>query len=297
MTLHRREERGLGAVQSLTDLLLRQRAEDPLAGLYDAGDVQWWWKDEASLHSVRTWLWSDDTGTDVAWARVAERTGPNVAEGRTDADAGWLAKAREQVVADIVAALGGLPASSTHPVMTVTDERDEDISDRLAAVGFVRLPDQDYVQMWQQPATSPAEPSLPTGFRFDDDRFRSPGSPHHLAQRNGRDVIERLQEVSLYRADLDLCLRDVDGTVAAYCLCWLDVANGVGMFEPVRTEDGYQRRGLGRALLAEGTRRLMANGATTIKVAREADNAASAALYRRSGFADAVRNLAWRRIG
>lgn len=181
--------------------------------------------------------------------------------------------------------------------MTVSDERDEEFFDRLETLGFVRAPDQDFVQMWQQPTTSPAEPSLATGFRFDDDRFRTSGTSHHLAQRNGRQVAERLREVSLYRPDLDLCIRDANGTVAAYCLCWLDVANSVGMFEPVRTEDAYQRRGLGRALLAEGTRRLMANGATTIKVAREADNAASAALYRRSGFVDAFRNLAWRRIG
>lgn len=299
MTLYRREARGLGAVEALTALLLRQRAEGPLAGLYDAGDVQWWWKDEwkddASPQAVRTWLWSDDTGADVAWARVAEKGGLDAATGRIDADGGWLATAGEQVVAAVVAALGVLPARSTRPVWTVSDERDEELSDRLATIGFVRAPDQDFVQMWQQPATPPAALTLPIGFRFDDDRSRAPGRPHHLARRNGRDVAERLREVSLYRPDLDLCLRDADGTVAAYCLCWLDVANGVGLFEPVRTEDAYQRRGLGQALMAEGIRRLMERGARTIRVAREADNAASAALYRRSGFADAFRNLAWRR--
>ena len=295
MTLHRREERGLEAVEALTALLLRQRAEGPLAGLYDAGDIQWWWKDEASLHAVRTWLWSDDTGADVAWARAAEKGAPDAADGRIDADAGWLATARDQALTDVVAALGVLPARSTRPVWTVSDERDEELSDRLATIGFVRAPDNDFVQMWQQPATPPAAASLPTGFRFDDDRSRPPGRPHYLARRNGRDVAERLREVSLYRPDLDLCLRDADGTVAAYCLCWLDAANGVGLFEPVRTEDAYQRRGLGQALMAEGIRRLMDRGARTVRVTREADNPASAALYRRSGFTDAFRNLAWRR--
>lgn len=294
MVSHLREARGLEAVEALSALLLRQRAEGPLAGLYDAGDVQLWWKDEAKLHAVRTELWSDATGEDVAWMRVAEDTEPNAADGQITADFGWLAGIREHIATDVVEAVASLPARSTRPVVTVSDERDQELSDRLWDTGFIRTPDEDYFQMWQQPTTQPNEPALPPGFRFDD-RFRVSGEPHHLAQRNGHEVAERLREVSLYQPDLDLCIRNADGTVAAYCLCWLDVANGVGMFEPVRTEDTYQRRGLGRALLAEGTRRLMSNGATTIKVARKADNAASAALYRRSGFVDAVRNLAWRR--
>ena len=297
MRLHRREVSGLHAVEALTALFLRQRAEGPLADLYDAGDVQWWWKDEAKPLTVRTWLWSDATGADVGWARVAERTAPDTADGRIDADFGWLATACDQAATDIVATLGLLPARSTRPVMTVSDARDEELSGRLVTIGFVRAPDEDYVQMWQQRPTPPAVPSLPAGFRFDDDRFRAPEIPHHLAQRNGPEVARRLREVSLYRPDLDLCIRDANSTVAAYCLCCQDVANGVGMFEPVRTEDAYQRRGLGQALMAEGIRRLMAGGAGTIRVAREADNGASAAFYGRSGNEDAFRNLAWRRSG
>lgn len=297
MTLRRREATGLAAVDALSTLLLGQRAEEgPLAGLYDAGDVQWWWKDEAKLHAVRTSIWSDGSGADVAWMRVAERTPPGDSGGRVDADFGWLASAHDEAVPEILAALVALPATNSRPVMTVSDERDGNLSELLSTAGFVRVPDQDFMQMWQQPAAPPVEPALPAGFRFDDDRSRTAGTPHHLARRNGPEVAERLREVSLYRPDLDLCIRDPDGTVAAYCLCWLDKANAGGMFEPVRTEDAYQRRGLGRALLAEGIRRLIAHGATTIKVAREADNEVSAGLYRRSGFIDAVRNIAWRRI-
>ena len=302
--LKRREERGLAAIEVLTALLLRQRGEGPIAGIYDAADIQWWWKDEwkdgASRTAVRTWIWSDEngadeSGADVAWMRVTETASPDPGKSETVADAGWLESHREASLTAILDALATLPASPAHPVSTVTDERDGELSDRLASLGFGRVPADDFVQTWQQPETPPAAPMLPSGFRFDDDRFRIAGVPHHLSERNGPRVAECLREMSLYRPDLDLCIRDDQGTVAAYCLCWLDAINNAGMFEPVRTEDGYQRRGLGQALMAEGIRRLMAEGATTIRVAHEADNPASATLYRRSGFVHAARNLAWRR--
>lgn len=295
MTLRRREERGLRAVECLSSLLLRQRTEGPLEGLYDAADVQWWWKDEAGRRVVRTALWADERGADVAWLRVAEPPDPAAPGGRLEADFGWLGHARDEALPVLVDALAELPARPDRPVTTVSDERDGEVSDRLAGAGFQRVPDEDFMQMWQRPDAMPEAPSLPGGFRFDDDRGRPAGTPHHLARRNGPTVAERLREVSLYRPDLDLCIRDADGTVAAYCLCWMDGANRVGTFEPVRTEDAYQRRGLGRALMTEGIRRLMAAGATTIRVAREADNPASATLYERSGFVDGVRNIAWRR--
>lgn len=297
--LHRREENGLRAVEALSALLLRQRAEGPLAGIYDAGDVQWWWKDEwkdgGSQLVVRTRLWSDDSGSDIAWMRAASKLALSGAIKRTDVDFGWLAGASGEAVAEVVAALQDLATQSSSPVATVTDERDNELSDRLTSMGFVRTPESDYVQMWQQPTTVPAKPQLPSGFRFEDDRSRNTGHAHHLAQRNGPEVSSRLREVSLYRPDLDLCVRDGDGTTAAYCLCWLDTANSVGMFEPVRTEDAFQRRGLGQALMAEGIRRLLAAGASTIRVAREADAGTTAAFYRRGGFIDGFRNLGWQR--
>lgn len=79
--------------------------------------------------------------------------------------------------------------------------------------------------------------------------------------------------------------------MAAYCLCWLDAVNGVGLFEPVRTEDAWQRQGLGHALMTEGIRRLMGQGANLIKVSRDRSNHAAARLYTSVGFQEAHAKL------
>lgn len=176
--------------------------------------------------------------------------------------------------------------------MSITvDERDADLRRRLEAVGFRHDPDGDVVQMWQQPTSLPDPAPLPAGMRFDDDRSRPARRRHHLNARNGRRIAERLRERSLYRPDLDLCIRTDAGEVASYCLCWLDQLNGVGLFEPVRTEDAWQRRGLSRALLTEGIRRFMSNGAGPIKVSRMRNIHAARGLYTSVGFQDAFGKL------
>ena len=101
----------------------------------------------------------------------------------------------------------------------------------------------------------------------------------------------RLRDQSLYRPDLDLCIRTDGGEVAASCLSWLDQMNGVGLFEPVRTEDAWQRRGLGRALLTEGIRRFMSNGTGLIKVSRMPNSDAARGLDTSVGFQDAFGKL------
>ena len=56
----------------------------------------------------------------------------------------------------------------------------------------------------------------------------------------------------------------------------------VGLVEPMRVEEPYQRRGLGRALLAAGLDRLAARGARRLKVGY--GTAAARALYTGAGF-------------
>ena len=285
MSMPRRDLNGLAATLAMSDVLLRLRAEDPMAGLYEAGDIQWWWKDATRLTSNTTTLWTDDAGVDCAFLTVAESS-----SGGKDVNIVWLPSVdrtfRAQVLPGVIDHLASLPVSEDAPVDIAIDGQDADLQILVTAAGFRHEPASDLVQMWQRPATPPAGPALPDGFRFSDDRTRPADKPHHLARRNGPDIADRLAECPLYRRDLDLSIQTGGGTVAAYCLCWLDTRNGVGLFEPVRTEDEWQRRGLGRALMAEGIRRLMAGGATLIKVAHEANNPASKGLYLGAGFHD-----------
>lgn len=71
-----------------------------------------------------------------------------------------------------------------------------------------------------------------------------------------------IQTAPLYRRDLDLVAVAPDGAIAAFCTVWFDDATRSGYFEPVATVPAHQRRGLARALMTEGLRRLQRMGAT-----------------------------------
>jgi ribosomal protein S18 acetylase RimI-like enzyme len=72
-----------------------------------------------------------------------------------------------------------------------------------------------------------------------------------------------IQTAPLYRRDLDLVAIAPDGAIAAFCTVWFDDVTRSAYFEPVATVPAHRRRGLGKALLAEGLRRLQRMGATT----------------------------------
>jgi ribosomal protein S18 acetylase RimI-like enzyme len=71
-----------------------------------------------------------------------------------------------------------------------------------------------------------------------------------------------IQTAPLYRRDLDLVAVAPDGAIAAFCTVWFDDVTRSGYFEPVATVPAHQRRGLARALMTEGLRRLQRIGAT-----------------------------------
>jgi GNAT superfamily N-acetyltransferase len=73
-----------------------------------------------------------------------------------------------------------------------------------------------------------------------------------------------------------------DGRVAGYALFWFDPVTRVGLLEPMRVEDGYQRRGLARTLLTNGLDRLARKGALRLKVGFDSDAARD--LYLGAGF-------------
>lgn len=90
-----------------------------------------------------------------------------------------------------------------------------------------------------------------------------------------------------YRSDLDLVVEAPDGSLAAFCVCWLGQEPGgrlSGQVEPLGVHPSYRKLGIGRAILSEGLRRLYRNGADRAFV--ETDNYRNAAfeLYQALGF-------------
>lgn len=93
----------------------------------------------------------------------------------------------------------------------------------------------------------------------------------------------RLRAAPLYDETLDVVL-ELDGRLVAYCICWADPASGIGNFEPAGVRPGLTGRGLGRAVIFEGLRRLRERGLHTAYVGTASVNARASVLYESCGF-------------
>jgi len=89
----------------------------------------------------------------------------------------------------------------------------------------------------------------------------------------------RFMHSPVYQGDLDLVTVAPDGRFASFCIVWPDPVTKVGLFEPVGTHPDFQRRGLGKAVMVEGLRRLKARGMKQAIVCTEHDNPAARKLY------------------
>jgi mycothiol synthase len=94
----------------------------------------------------------------------------------------------------------------------------------------------------------------------------------------------RLREAPGYAAGLDLVAVGPGGALGSYCICWLDSRSKTGLFEPVGTHPAHRGKGLGRAVMLEGLRRLRALGARSALVTSLHDNEAASGLYGAVGF-------------
>lgn len=150
-----------------------------------------------------------------------------------------------------------------------------------------------------RPADLPAEESItPTGFTIRPlaamrevdayvDLHRAAFQSTNMT-REWRAAILRSPQ---YTPELDLVAVAPDGSLAGFCVCWLNReaqwAAGpeiTGQIEPIGVLPKHQGHGLGRALLNEGIRRLAARGARRMFIEADADNKAVIALDQSAGF-------------
>ena len=282
--LTKRNLAGKEHLTTVTDLLQRIRREDAYAGLYEAADLQWWWRKDHAAPPEHQIYWFNEQDQAIA-SLLLHNNGDE-----WNNDFMWLPSARavvdEFIIPEVVANLVQLEPAA----MLSVGEDDLVLQRALQAEGFaLDTSMMGVTELARDPARSP----LPAGFHLTS--RREDHRPHHLSRRSGEEVATRLQECSLYRPDLDLCIRDEAGTVAAYALFWMDDVTKVGLLEPLRTEREFQRLGLARYLIAEGVARLRALGATYIRVAYDPANEPAAHLYHQMGFVDIVKVLEYRR--
>jgi mycothiol synthase len=94
----------------------------------------------------------------------------------------------------------------------------------------------------------------------------------------------RLMTLPGYVRELDLAMVTPDGVVASNLNAWPDPVNHIGDFGPVGTRAEHRRKGLQRALMLEGMRRLKEFGMDRVCVSTGVQNLAAQALYQSVGF-------------
>jgi mycothiol synthase len=114
-----------------------------------------------------------------------------------------------------------------------------------------------------------------------------------VAAENRADVTwyRNIQNAPLYRRDLDIVAVAPDGAIASFCTIWFDDVTRTGAFEPVATAPAHRKRGLGKAVLCEGLRRLRRMGATDAFVGSY--ELAAHALYSSAGFTEYELTQPW----
>ena len=85
-----------------------------------------------------------------------------------------------------------------------------------------------------------------------------------------------------YNPRLDLLAPDA--RFGSYCICWFDPQSRTSLFDPLGTRQAHRGKGLGKAVMHEGLRRLRELGVRTALVNAIHDNEAARILYESVGF-------------
>lgn len=134
------------------------------------------------------------------------------------------------------------------------------------------------------------EVALPEGFAVrhpNQDELEKRVELHRTVWHPSRVTLEShlsLRNSPMYRPDLDLVVVSPEGAFVAYCIVWYDPQTQTGEFEPVGTHPNWRGKGLGKAVLLEGFRRLKALGAKKAIVYFYPDNLS---FYQSAGFKEA----------
>ena len=171
----------------------------------------------------------------------------------------------------------------------------------LSARGYRRT--ERGLVVYGQTVPDPApQPALPDGYTIRAVRGVAEVEQRVAVQRAAFESTwmtaerhDRVRNSPTYRPELDIVVVAPDGEFAAFALLWFDEANQMGVFEPLGVAPAYQRLGLGRAIMAEGLRRLAAAGARVACVETGRDHQTARRLYEATGFTLLDTDYAWAR--
>lgn len=300
MTLTYRPYAGLADLAQMKAIVTAGRRAHRFSGIH-RGDLDWWifYDPSGALPEQKIRLWSRD-GHDIAW------TIANLED--DDFDMALLpdyrGSAEEAYIIDTMIAwttevalrkpVRINPSTGETIPPTITTYANLDETTRIARIEGHGLVGEDHIVNLAQDIRGPLpEPVLPKGFyfleRMVEDHAALRAEVHFDAFRpTSRMTPAYYRSFMLHAPDYDPTLDIVtvapDGRFAAFAMAWIDDALKMSEFEPVGTRYEFHRRGLGRATLLEGLRRLKARGVETALVSTGAEEDGNIAFYRACGF-------------
>lgn len=172
----------------------------------------------------------------------------------------------------------------------------------LEARGYVQTEAHEITR--RRPMHEPiAESALPQGYRLRTMR-QHPDDQQGIADLlntafnrtiHSAEEYRNFQTSPYYRADLDLVIEAADGKLVTNTGVTAFANESFAVFEPVCTHPDHQGKGLARAAIAEGLRRVDALGIEAAFIGAWYENPVSNHLYAQMGFTDAVCLYLWRR--
>ena len=270
-------------------LLQRIYAADGPPDYGTVGDLDWWRytdEDPDAIRRARIWL---DDGAVVGFAWPSDDRLDHFSEpSHRDLEPEMIAWAEEQI-----------RANGAHESMTAFAYDSDTVRQKqLRALGFERAGES--FRHWHRTLDDLPEPQslgdcVVRHVRGEEDvparvaAHRDAFAPSKMTEAKHRAVMSS----PTYRSDLDLIVEAPDGLVAAYCIVWLDEANANGVFEPVGCHSAHRQRGLTKAVMFEGMRRIRDLGARTACVVSHPTEVAANRLYASAGFSSIDMNRDW----
>ncbi len=176
--------------------------------------------------------------------------------------------------------LVGVGKSTGRPFLCVSaHDTDTMRTALLARRGYSRRADWQEIQRTRDLSLPLPDVATPEGYsiramRVDDEdlarrswaswRAFHPDEPDDKYE--GWTWYRNIQRAPMYRRDLDLVAEASTGEIASFATVWYDDVTRAIYFEPVGTTPEHQRRGLARAVIAEGMRRAKEMGALVATV-------------------------------
>lgn len=271
-------------------MLQRVYAMDGPPDYCTVGDLDWWRFAQGDPSAIRrARIWRDDTGDVVGFAWPSDDRLDHVS----------LPEHRELEPEMVRWAEAQIRASGEHASMTAfAFDGHECRQEQLRSLGFE--PAGASIRYWHRTLDEVQDVQAPGEYVIrhlaGDEEVDARVAAHVDAFTRSKMTVAKHRAVmksSTYRRDLDIVAVTSDGTIAAYCIVWLDDVNAHGVFEPVGCRTAHQRRGLSRAVMFEGMRRIRAFGAKTASVVSHPTETAANRLYASAGFISVDINREW----